>query len=479
MNFKLILSVLICIFSCQSSHSQNYIITKTLEGNDSVAFALLRTARNDYGFGVVNSKGEMAWQIDVPGTPLGMGKFKNNVVLFYTNDKIDGLGSIKEIHAAMMGISEKKILFDKIVYTNPNKNIIEPIVLDDPANNFDYLLIRISPQKGGFGSIGYKAQNRGQESAQLSIISLDSSLATRTKDLKDIALETFFVGACMGDNNDVYISSFSKDQLITEKFDEDGNLKGKLTVEASIIGKSKMDPIIQIFPIIKYDATQKNCVDLAMRYRNDHKDDIIRLFRFNFNGQKAYSTEETVLDKSYVKHFQKDGDKKNKLSNFESIDHMNPVQILETNDKVILLNEIQHETGTGSSSDPQKFYREGNVISFYTKDLHPITEVIIDKYMGSYILGGTSIYSAIKTDELYTITCQLERQLTYKTILWIINPDNDGIEKRTLEKGDAGKASLTDPTTVLWFNKHFIVPYSSSKAFTRLKFETDLQSENY
>lgn len=476
---KLIFSVLIFLFSYVASYSQDYFIVKTLAGDDSISFATLQYGRKDYGFGVINSKGIMNWQVAVPGFPLGMGRFKNNVVVFYTLENPEKLGSLNEVHAAMIGIKEKKILADKVVYTNPNKNVIEPIILDDPAGNFNYLFIRTSGQRGGFASLTYKAQNKTHEFMQLSIISLESNLETHTKDLKDIALETFFAGACAGNNNEVYVSSFSKDQLITEKFDKDGNLKVKLTIDVSIRRKSAAYPIIEIFPIIKYDSLQRNC-DLAVKYRNDHKDDVIRLFRFNFNNQKTYSTEETVLNKDYVKQLEKTEDKKNKLSNFKSIDELYPVQILETNDKVIVLKEIQYETGIGSSNDPEKFYREGNIISIYTRDLHPVNDVIIDKFMGTYIMGGTSICSHIKNGKLYTITCELgKRADNYKAILSIINMNDGTIETRTLDKEDAGKGWITDPTTILWFSNNFVIPYSSGKAFLRLKFETDLQSENY
>jgi len=422
----------------------------------------------------------MNWQVAVPGFPLGMGRFKNNVVVFYTPENPEKLGSIKEVHAVMIGIKEKKVLVDKLVYANPNKNVIEPIVIDDPAGNFNYLLIRTSDQRGGLASIALKAQSKMHEFTQLSIISLESNLETHIKDLKDIALETFFAGACAGNNNEVYVSSFSKDQLITEKFDEDGNLKGKLAVDASIRRKSAMDPIIEIFPVIKYDSMQGNCIDLAVKYRNDHKDDVMRSFRFNFNDQKAYSTEETTLDKDYVKQLEKTEGKKNKLSNFKSIDELYPVQILETNDKVIVLKEIQYKTGSGSSDDPEKFYREGNIISIYTRDLHQVSEVIIDKFMGTYIMGATSICSHIKNGKLYIITCEHGRRAdNYKAVLSIINMDDGAIETRTLDKEDAGKGWITDPTTILWFSNNFIIAFTEGKAFIRLKFETDLQSENY
>ena len=74
--------VLIFLFSCEASYSQDYFIVKTLAGDDSNSFVTLRYGRKDYGFGVINSKGIMNWQTAVPGFPLGMGRFKNNAVFF-------------------------------------------------------------------------------------------------------------------------------------------------------------------------------------------------------------------------------------------------------------------------------------------------------------------------------------------------------------------------------------------------------------
>jgi hypothetical protein len=468
---KLIITIL--LFSYLSSYSQDYLIVKTLAGDDSIAFTTLRYGRKDYGFGVVSSKGVMNWQIPVPGFPLGMGKFKNNVVVFYTFTNPDVAVVIKEIHAALIGINEKKIIEDKVVYENESKYSIDAFVLNDPGDNFTYLLVRTSGLKGllAMGTIG--AEAKINETTQLRTISLENNLAPHSKDVKSIALESVFVSACTGVNNDLYVSSFSNDQLITEKFDSDGKLTGKLSTDVSLRTKSKF------FPLIKYDSLQGNCVDVAIAYANNHKDDVIRLFRFNFNDQKAYSTEETILNKDYVKHLEQTQGEKTRLSNFKSIDELYPVQILETTDKVIVLKEIQYHF-TPSGDNAERFGRDGNIISIYTKkDLHPERDIIIDKDFETFIMGGNSIYSYMKNDKLYTVTCELTGPGKCKTFLYTININDGSMEKKVLEKEDAGKGWVTDPTTIAWFSNNFITPFNSAKAFIHLKFETDLQSESY
>lgn len=474
MKQKLIIAVVAQLFSYLSSYSQDYLIVKTLTANDSIAFTTLRYGRKDYGFGVVSSKGVMNWQVRVPGYILGLGKFKNNVVVFYTFEDLKSLTALKEVHVALIDLKEKKITEDKIVYKNETKYQIDPSILDDPEGNFTYLLIRTTPLKGGIGSMANNSETKLNETTQLSAISLQTNLATQSKDFKSIALESAFVAACEGINNDVYVASFSNDQLVTEKFDGDGDPKGKLSVGAPCRTKSRFHPVI------KYDNLQGNCIEVAIAYENNHKDDVLRSFRFNFNDQKAYATEEAVLNKDYVKRLeQPQGEKKTRLSNFKSIDELYPVQILETNDHVIVLKEIQYHF-TPSGDDAERFGRDGNIISIYSKkDLHTERDLIIDKTCETFIMGGTSICSYIKNGKLYTVTCELTGPGKYKTFLYTINIDDGTMAKKELEKEDAGKGWITDPTTIAWFSDNFITPFDSGKAFIHMKFDTDLQSENY
>src|SRR6185312_12879711 len=336
MKQKVIFSFLIFLFSYEASYSQNYLITNTIRVNDSIAFTTLRYGRKDYGFGVISSKGIMNWQVPVPGYPLGMGKLNNNVVFFYTIEDPEALGPIKEVHAALINLREKKITDDKVVYTKEDKYWFYPFILDDPQGNFAYLLIRTSALKGLLGNGFSQVRNKVNETTGLRVISLETNLEPHSKDLKSVVLESSFASACVGMNNDLYVSSLSNDQLITEKFDSDANLKGKLSTEALVASKK------EFFPLIKYDSLRGNCIDETIAYPNKHKDDVMRSFLFDFNDQKATATDEVVLDKSYAKQLEKATGQSSKLSNFKSINELYPIQILETADKVIVLKEIQY-----------------------------------------------------------------------------------------------------------------------------------------
>ncbi|MEO6838073.1 MAG: hypothetical protein ABI185_06770 [Ginsengibacter sp.] len=468
---KLKLTIAILCFCCSACYSQDYLITKTLALNDSIAFTSLQYGRKDFGYGVVNSKGVMDWQIPSPGFPLGMGKFHNKVLVFYTLENSD-LRALKDIHAAIVDLKTKKITADKEIYNTENKYKFVPIIINDPAGNFDMVLVRTTSLKRGLASYTSWPDDKFNETTQLSAIYLDDNLNAQTKDIKSGSIGSFFMSACAGNNNDLYLCSYSNDQLTIEKFDRDNNLKSKLSTATSIKDHSAF------FPLMQYDSVQGNCIDEAITYKNNHRDDILRTYRYDFNDQKAYASDETPLDKDYKRALEKESGEK-KLSNFKSMDELRPVQIVETNDKVIVLKEIQYSF-TPAGDDAEQFWRSGSLITMYAKkDLHPERDIVIDKSFGTFIMGGTDIMSHVKNDKLYTVTCELAGAAKYKTYLYITNM-NDGVtDSKVLEKEDAGKGWTTHASTVMWFNNNFITPFCSGKAFIHLKFETDLQSESY
>lgn len=468
---KLKLTIAILLFCYSASYSQGYMITSTLPLNDSVAFTSLRFTSNDYGYGIVNSKGVMIWQLPSQGYPLGMGKFHNNVIVFYSLENSE-IHAIKEVYAAIVDLKNQKIMNVKDIYTPENKYQFVPITLNDPEGNFNMLLIRTTSLKRGLGSYTSWQDDKFNEIHQLSAIYLDDNLNAQTKDIQSPAIGSFFMSACGGNDNDWYLCSYNDDQLTVEKFDRDNNLKSKLATGTSIKEHSVF------YPLMQYDSIQKNCVDEALAYKNKHKDDILRTYRFDFNDQKNYATDETSLDKDYKRSLEKENGDKN-LSNFKFVEDMRPVQILETNDKVIVLKEIQF-TFRGAQSDADQYRRVGSVVSIYAKkDLHPERDIVIDKFFGTYAFGGIDIASHIKNDKLYAVTCEFGKGLSYKTCQYLININDGSTENKVLEKEDAGRVWLTYPTTICWFSNNYIVPFTEWKLALHLKPVTDLQSESY
>ncbi len=476
MKSKLILAIL--LFCCTSSFAQDYMVDNTLPLNDSIAFASLRYSNKDYGYGVINSKGILAWQVPSNGYPLGMSKFNDNVIVFFTDSNKD-LKAFKEVHAMIIDLKAQKIKIDKAVYTSNSNYQFDPWVMNDPAGNFNFLLIRTMRRKRGFAALATSwPEDKSRETNQLTAVYLDDQLNDKTSDIKSIAFDGNFLSACAGSNKDWYLCSYAKDELTVEKFDGGNNLKSKISTPTSFSNHSGY------YPLMKYDSLPGNCINEAVAYTGPHNTDMFRTYRFDFNEQKTFATDETVLNKNYVKTLAKMNGDKSKLSNFKFIEHLMPVQILETNDKVIVVKEIRYESGgaksvNGVGNDAVGFNRTGSLISIYSKnDLHPERDIIIDKDFGTFGWGGIDIASHIHNGQLYTATCELTSPGKYKMFLYISNINDGSTEQKIIEKTDAGKGWITYPATICWFSKNFITPFTTTKSF-QFKPESVLQSASY
>jgi hypothetical protein len=464
---KLVIAGLLSFACCLPAYSQNYQITSTLRMDESRSFVLIQSDRKEYGFGVISSKGMLEWQIDLPGQTLGFGKSGNDVLVFYA-ENTGRFSAIKTIHAALIGIQNKKILKDKVIYTNPGKFNIEPNILLGPSGDFCCVLIRTTEYNPGYGGFGGNEGDKTRATKELNIISVGADIKPQVKEIKSIAVEAEFKAACAGNNNDLYIVSFLDDQIIAERFDANGVIKGKLSINAPKRRNTTTNEIIQ------YDSMQESCIDFAMSYINDRKEDRVQLYTFDFNNKKARATEEINTNKEYVQTLKTEGGNQ-KLRYFGEIYNLNPVQLIETNDKIIFLKEIQSFKQEGNIVAS---IRMGSIISIYTKDLKLLREVAIDKWSLNNLMGFPAISCHLKDDKLYTITNE-KNGLGFKTMLYVINITDGSINMKQIGEKESGMNWLTIPGTVMWYNSNYIVPFIKAKASIHLNLETSLVSEKY
>lgn len=450
-----------------SSYSQDYKIASSLPVGDSKSFIFLQTDRKSFGFGLLNSTGAMEWQIDLPDRCFDMAKLGEDVVVFYA-ERGGNLSPIKAIHAVLVGVKNKKILLDKIIYKNPDKFLIEPNVLCDPRGNFTCLLVRTTAYRPGLGGFGGNEGEKRMITQALTRVAFENDLESQVKDIKSLATESVFMATCAGDNKDFYIFSYSGDQVLSERFDSNGNVVGKLSVDISRRRKTGFNYIIQ------YDSIQVNCIDFALSYINDQKDHLVQLFRFDFNNNKTNGSEQVPLNKEYVNSL-KPADNSSKLRHFGAIANLNPVEIIESNDKIILLKEIQSASFDGSTT---KHIREGSIISVYTKDLKLLREVAIEKWSANFLEGFDAIAGHLKGDKLYAVTNE-QNGLGFKTILYVININDGSIKTKEIEEKESGINWLTIPGDILWYEENFLIPFTKGKPMVHLNPETSIVSEKY
>ena len=463
---KLFISILL-FFACHfNSYSQDYEIESVLQADDTKSFVLLKSDRKDFGFGILNSAGVMEWQTDIHGETLGMAKFGKDAVVFYA-ESTGNFSPIKVIHAVLVALDSKKILQDKEIYTNPGKFIIEPDILLAPGNNFSCLLIRTTAYNPGF-RFGGNNSNKIKDTKALTMVSLANDLTPKITDVKSSAIESEYMGARAGSNNDVYICSYTGEQVEIEDFGANGELKGKLETEV----KRKKNTLL--LPELSYDSLQQNCVDLALICTNKQKDDLVQLLRFNFNNKKIDASEEVPLDKGYRSSLKVAGGEKGRY--LKMLDALQPVQIIETNEKIILIKEIHATSYHDNTSTAQ---RMGSIISIYNKDLKLLGEIAIDKWAANNLVRFDAIAGHVKDDKLYIITNERDG-MGFKAILYVIGiNDASLINSKEIEEKKSGINWLTMPGDIMWYNTTYLVPFTKAKASIHLNLETALVSESY
>ena len=449
-----------------SAYSQ-YSIISTIRVDGANAFALLGKDRKNFGFGVIDSKGTLVWQIDIQGAPMELSRFGDNALVIY-GDRFRAFKPTREIYAALINVKMRKIVKQKLIFKNDSKSVIDPWFLNDPDGYFSRMLIRKNGLTTGFGSGYTNSTAKEKQTLELKSISIDDELSTHANYIKGNVLSSEFVNAVAGYHKDLYITSFADGTITMERFDDKDELKGKLTKAISLKRNS------QFFDLVKYDTIEPNCVDLAITYFNDQKMKLMPLFRFDFNRKTVIETETIDLNKNYVSSLE-EANGNNKLHHFHEINAIQPVQIIEDNNKTIVLKEIQFQQLNGKS---EVYFRMGSIISIYSKDLKLLYEIPIDKISSNFISDFPGIYGHVKDGKLYLITNN-KKGLGFKTILYVLNVNDGTITSKDIKSDHSGPKWLTMPNQTIWFGTNYLVPFTSEKKSVRLKLDSELLLQEY
>jgi len=473
MNFRFFCPVifsLLLIFTFNASYSQEFRIYYTLKGNESFSFASLGYAGNEHGIAAIDAKGTVKWQIPSPGYIMGMAKFNGNLLFFYTPESRGH--DAKEVHAAIVGVKERKILADKVVYNSSSNYEIFPEIMLDPSGNFICLLVRTNAVKtSGVFSANYGTFENRLTTTALELVSINDQLTATSKEIKSVATGTLFANACGGPQHDFYISSMTGDQLVLEKFDAEGKQLGKLSVNAPLRKKSVFHSIM------RFDSASGNAVDELLHYENQDKKELVSLFRFDFSSDKATVSSDPILNKDYVKALK--AAQSEKVKSLKNIEDLQPVMILTTKDRIIAVKEIQYIYSLAQRDAAPRYTRDAAIISIYTKDLRLAKEILIDKSAETFIGAGDAVSGHINQGKLYVATCESGGIAAYKDVLYTINIQDGTVSSKILDRGSAGRSLFMNPATIFWFPDNFITPLEYARAFIKTKYTTTLQLQRY
>lgn len=459
-------SVFALLACCTNAYSQDFLNDLKLEGRPE-SYVTLRNGRKDFGIGLIDSKSNLKWQLPVPGVPLDMGRSGDNAILIYA-EEFGNYSPIKVLHAMLIETAKKKVGKDVVIYTNPGQFIVQVKILKSPGEEFSSVLVRETKSKNSTLGFGIGSGGSFKETKAITMIHLGSGLALETKELKSIAIESEYFTTSMGSNNDLYVCSYSNGQLTTERFDGSGN---KLTQLATDLNFYKKVPYAFI---VQYDdSLRKNCFTVGLKYLDDQRVTMARIFRFDFNDKKIIVTDPFEINKDYVKKL-KDDNPGSKVNHLRDIYALKPLQIINTADKTIFIKELQSETMDRTT----KYIREGAIISIYSKDLKLIKDIPINKYSANFFMGFAAICGHVKGDNLYAVTNEMDG-LGYQCLLYKINLNDFSITTKGIPKPESGMNWITEPGNIIWDDTSFRIPFLNAKASFKLKLKTEWVVEKY
>jgi hypothetical protein len=452
--------------------AQEWRIQNTLNANDSVSYAALRYSADNYGFAEINYKGQVGWEIPVPGEVIGMSNSNGKILVFYAIEKkYYYTYDIREIHVLSLDPKSHSQLSDQIVFTKKSKYSTIPEVINDVKGNFKYLLLRVTLEKEGRIYRGWSINTDLLKTTEVTITTISSSGVFTTAPLTSKIIDGNYAGSCTDMNGQLYMAGILNGQLTLEQFDSKGKLSNTLSTTLGIRENWWFQSVISS------DQMAKGCVDLCLYYKNKEKDFAISLFRFDYLNKKVIEAPASVLKKEYQNQIKEGQTAKIHSSNIRFIEDLKPIAILETENKIIVIKEIQLEYSLDQPGSAERYSNDAGIVSVYSKDLKPLHDVVIDKTIENFLFSENGMGCHLKNDKLYFVVCEDAGVVSYSDFLYTLDIENGNLTKNPLSRDIPNKSWLMESQQAIWFSDHVLTPvvYGAHSA-SKWKFKTYLQS---
>jgi hypothetical protein len=414
----------------------------------SEMIAPVKLGKKEYGVIKINSSGKLLWQVSISDPILGIGKLNGKIIVFFKEEKANAT----QVMGAVLDATTGKKLVEKTAFENTEETRAEVKILNTPSGEFSHMLIRATADKGKFSPYTADMGGRSLKTLKCYAITYDESLnPTKTQQMA-VPPESNFIGCVANKEKEIFAVYAEDDKMVAAKFTKDGASVTKLMAPFN----QKKDRFI--YPEISADESFPQRILLAVSFPNGSKDMVHTLYNFDFDAKKVLTTGEEPLDKDYMKTIEMEEIKEAKDIKFRYIAALQPVGILPSADKIIVIKEkrIISTSNSGSSM----YSTEHLFVSFYSKDLKPIKTIGLNKYFESFMDVGRSISWHVYGDKLYITTSAISGVASYVSLLCTVDMPSMKFEKITaLDKGDLSRDKTIEPGATLWFPKTVFVNY--------------------
>jgi hypothetical protein len=401
--------------------------------SDTQSLAIFEHKYTKSGVVLVNNMGTIQWELPFNGCVMAISKYKNHHLVFYTTkgywDKSWGSTVImKQINAATIDIKSKQIIEDKVIYEG-NKYIV-PDFQNDPAGNFSQLLLRQS-------SISHREETKG-----FSIISFNTDGSVANKEITNsIATGGSFIGSSSGKDGCIFISSIQKlSSIVVEKFSHEGTFISKLESQLPIHKDADYTPVMCT------DVSTNNAVILTIKALNTEKDYAFSHFGFNFDNNQVGVVNEAPLSK------------KSSPYQFDGFRNLIPLDILFTNDKVIVVREVRYNESSGYGSSSRNIYSSRNaVVSVFDKQMKLQREIILSKATSSYSSIDVGISCHINKDKLLIVSGENAESGKYDNFCYKVNLNEGKYERKKIGVNKSSMSTSISTISTIWLSNELIM----------------------
>lgn len=425
-------------------------ITNVIYLNESEGLGIIEYSEKKQGVVKVNKMAKAEWEVPVEGRIIGLGKYKDNAIIFYIETKDwddwnEAYKRIDNIHSAIVDLKSHQLVNDKIAYTGDD--YIIPDVQNDPAGNFKYLLIRKT-------SKNYPEKTKG-----LTILSLKENENIESKEIPTVAINGNYINCLTTNGGNIFVGCTNERSVVVEKFNSSGILENKLETPLDLLMTYPYDSKMCL------DSLANNTVSIDIQYTKNKKGKTLSFCHFNFDEKKAVTAAEVKLGKASPYKFQ-------------GREFIKPVDILYTKDKIIIVKEVQDIYSVGNSSK-QRYTGETMVVSIYDKQLHLTHDLVIPKRNESFFKTGIGLGCFIKNEKLFILSVELKSIGVLDNYCFVIDLNSGKVERKKIGYNKPSSTRTVATHSTFWFPNECVVSHLfAMKTFGR-KFETILEKITY
>ncbi|HTJ14510.1 MAG TPA: hypothetical protein VL547_20870 [Dinghuibacter sp.] len=425
---------------------------------DSIALYRINYHENEEGLAMVNRSGNLVGQeVPLPKGMFDIALFHGKALAFYTMDAAKGN---REVRFRPVNLVTGEVGPEQTIFSMHSPFVIHYTVERDAAKRFLGLLVTMT----GYQNLkGEENASKAVDIANLgsiqkaTLITLNAALEQEEHELSGAYEGKAFIGAGMSPKGDLFYTYTHNGELTTEKYTPAGELAATLScpwqVEGFAIGGHACGEV---------DPATGNAYTLQLQFVM-HKDiHHACAYRFDFGASQVYVGKEETLDKEYLKNFKHDASG-NKMRGYQSVYGldgavMQPVQIVETRDFVIVSQEIQYLISGRSFTDFN--YGIGSLM-IYDKQLHFLRQVLLDKHsVTPYSMGQGRQMLHLDGDKIDILTVGSFGEDRHSNIgYYTLDPATGALSARFIVRNRECRGLEPMPATAFWSGKAPVIPY--------------------